>query len=135
MKKLLLILLLIVINKISSKQVFIRTGTGLKDVNFQWKIPGMKTGCLFMAVCVIGGLGSDKEMIEAREWANKKGYASGTRCNINIQELAKKISIQFKTTFHKDWKVKYGCNHYWTVDGNGREVFNAAGLGYTHCKK
>ena len=133
--KYLFLIFLLFLSQIFAKQVWVKTGTGLKDVSYQWKLPGMKTGCLFMAVCAIGGLGSDKEMLAARQWANSKGYVKGTTCYINIKELARKISKQFKTTYHSNWNVKKGCNHYWTIDDKGKEVFNAAGLGYTHCKK
>lgn len=133
--KYLFLILLLFISQINTVQRWVRTGTGLRDVSFQWKLPGMKTGCLFMAVCAIGGLGTDKEMLDARKWANDKGYARGTTCLIDIKELARRISQQFKTEYHSSWNVKKGCNHYWTIDGRGKEVFNAAGLGYTHCKK
>ena len=66
----------------------------------------------------------------------KKGYIrdSDTYCNVGWQTLAKYISSQYGTTFHSNWSLKQGCGHYWVVNQNGKEVFNAAGLGYTGCK-
>ena len=117
-------------------QTFINSGTGLKGVSYQYNLVGMKSGCYFMAACCIGGLGSDSEMLSARAWAVKKNYIrdSDTYCNVGWQALAKYISSQYGTTFHTGWSLKQGCGHYWVVNQNGKEVFNAAGLGYTGCK-
>ena len=73
--KYLFLIFLLFLSQISTKQIWVKTGTGLKDVSYQWKLRGMKRGCLFMAVCAIGSLGSDKEMMSDRKWANSKGYA------------------------------------------------------------
>ena len=94
--KYLFLIFLLFLSQISTKQIWVKTGTGLKDVSYQWKLPGMKTGCLFMAVCAIGGLGSDKEMLSARKWANSKGYVRGTTCYINIKELLEKFLSNLK---------------------------------------
>jgi hypothetical protein len=120
---------------VSCAQNFVRTGTGLSGVSYQWKLAGMKSGCLFMAACCIGGLGTDAQMLSARAWAVKKGYIrdSDTYCNINSLTLAQYISKNYGTPFHSTWKTKQGCGHFWVVDANGKEVFNAAGLGYTGC--
>ena len=130
------IIFLTLISIIFSKQILIRSGTGIKGVSYQWKLPGMREGCLFMAVCAIGGLGSDKEMLEARKWAVNKGYIRGSDTLLykEAKALGSLISQQFKTKYNSNWSVKKGCNHYWALDGRGKEVFNAAGLGYTGCK-
>ena len=48
-----------------------------------------------------------------------------------FKTLALKISQHYGTTFHTGWKLQdIGCNHHWVVDGSGKEVFNASGLGY-----
>ena len=124
------------ISLIFSKQVLIKTGTGIKGVSHQWTLPGMKEGCLFMAACAIGGLGSDKEMLDARKWAVSKGYIreSDTLLYKDAKVLGNLIAQNYKTKYHNDWSIKKGCNHYWALNGKGKEVFNAAGLGYTGCK-
>ena len=134
--KTLTLILLTFLSFISAKQVFVKTGTGLKGVSLQWKLPGMREGCLFMAACAIGGLGSDKEMLSARKWAVSKGYIRGrdTYVNMSGMELAKKIANNYKTKFHGNWDIKKGCGHFWVIDNKKKEVFNASGLGYTGCK-
>ena len=52
------ILALFLLALVSCAQNFVRTGTGLSGVSYQWKLAGMKSGCLFMAACCIGGLGT-----------------------------------------------------------------------------
>ena len=117
-------------------QTFVSTGTGLAGVSYQWKLAGMKSGCYFMAACCIGGLGTDAEMLAARAWAVKKGYIrdSDTYCNVGWSQLAKYIAQNYGKSYHNGWSLKQGCGHYWVVNGSGKEVFNAAGLGYTGCK-
>ena len=129
------VLSLFLLALVSCAQNFVRTGTGLSGVNYQWKLAGMKSGCYFMAACCIGGLGTDAQMLSARAWAVKKGYIrdSDTYCNVGWSALAKYISSNYSTPFHNGWSLKEGCGHFWVVDGNGKEVFNAAGLGYTGC--
>ena len=126
---------------ISSDQVFTNHGTGVKGISYQYdkKAYGtlMKEGCYFMASCVIGGIGSDKGIKDAYNYAlgkkyiNSKAWVTGT----SSDNLARKVASKFGTKYHSGWKLKKGCHHYWTVDNNGKEVFNAAGLHYTGCKK
>ena len=118
------------------KQILTRSGTGIKGITEQWKVPHMREGCLFMAACAIGGLYNDNQIQKAYQWASSKGYirASDTYVNMDSKELARLISKQFRTKFNSSWSIKKGCGHFWAVDGNGREVFNASGLGYTGCK-
>ena len=134
--KTLTLILLSFISFIFAKQIFVKTGTGLIGNTLQWKLPGMREGSLFMAACVIGGLGSDKEMLSARKWAVSKGYIRGndTYVNMSGMELAKKIAQNYKTQYHKNWDIKKGCGHFWVIDNKKKEVFNASGLGYTGCK-
>ena len=131
------ILALVLLCLVSCKQTFVKSGTGLAGVSHQWKLKGMKSGCLFMAACCIGGLGTDAEMLSARAWAVKKGYIrdSDTYVNMSAQTLAQKIASNYGTTYHRNWSAKKGCGHFWVVDQNGKEVFNAAGLGYSGCHK
>ena len=92
------IIFLTLISIIFSKQILIRSGTGIKGVSYQWKLPGMREGCLFMAACAIGGLGSDKEMLEARKWAVNKGYIRGSDTLLykEAKALGSLISQQLK---------------------------------------
>ena len=92
----------------------------------------MAEGCLFMGCCVIGGLGNDDQIQSAYTWALGKGYIdSDTYVNMNSLSLAKLISEHFGTIFHSGWNIDdVGCGHFWVVDENGKEVFNASGLGY-----
>ena len=96
------------------------------------KLKGMKQGCLFMSACVIGGLGSDKEIMAARKWAVQNKYIrdSDTYVNMSARELAKKIAKKFKTKYHDKWHFAQSTHHWWVVDENKREIFNSAGLGY-----
>jgi hypothetical protein len=134
--KTLTLILLTFISFIFAKQIFVKTGTGLIGNTFQWKLPGMREGSLFMAACVIGGLGSDKEMLSARKWAVSKGYIRGSDTYVNMSgmELARRIAQNYKTQYHKNWDIKKGCGHFWVIDNKKKEVFNASGLGYTGCK-
>ena len=115
-----------------AKQVFIRSGTGLKGVSHQMKLKGMRQGCLFMAACVVGGLGSDKEIMLARKWAVQNKYIrdSDTYVNMSARELAKKIAKKFKTKYHAKWRFAQSTHNWRVVDENKREIFNSAGLGY-----
>lgn len=108
-------------------QVFVNYGTGVRDISCQTKLPNMAEGCFFMACCVIGGLGNDKQIQLAYKWALSNGYIrADTFVNMDGIELAKLISKKFGTNFHSGWRVTgIGCNHYWAVDNNGKEVFNA----------
>ena len=118
--------------KIFGKQQFIKSGTGLKGVSYQMNLPGMREGCLFMAACVIGGLGTDEQILFARKLAVKNGYIrdSDTYVNMSAKVLAKRISEYFNTYYHANWDFGRGRNHFWVIDEYGREVFNSAGLGY-----
>ena len=138
MKKVLILLLISIIYcgpYDNSHQTFISSGTGLQGVDFQWNLAGMKSGCLFMACCCIGGLGSSNEMLIARSWAVNNGYIrdSDTYVNMGSIDLARKISQHFGTVFQSSFSIKKGCGHFWVVDSSGKEVFNAARLGYSGC--
>lgn len=116
----------------SGNQVFVSTGTGVQGITPQYLVPNMAEGCLFMGCCVIGGLGNDEQIQEAYTWSLSNGYINSRAwVNIDASTLALKISQHFGTTFHTGWKLQdIGCDHHWVVDGSGKEVFNASGLGY-----
>ena len=124
--KTLTLILLTFISFIFAKQIFVKTGTGLKGVSLQWKLPGMKEGCLFMAACAIGGLGSDKEMLSARKWAVSKGYIRGSDTYVNMSgmELARRIAQNYKTQFEDLFQrisstiqaVEFGTGNYTNIN-------------------
>ena len=117
----------------TSSQVFVSTGTGVQGITLQYLVPNMKEGCFFMGCCVIGGLGNDAQIQDAYRWALNMGHiSSDTFVKINSIEFARLISQKYGTTFHSGWRIDGSevCGHYWVIDNNGREVFNASGLGY-----
>lgn len=122
---------------IISGQVFISFDTGVSGIPSQTTIPELKSGgCLFMACCVVGGLGSKSEVLTARKWALSNKYINDhNRVEINKKLLAEKISQKYGTTFHSDFVFKKdvygkGKTHFWVADSSGKEIFNAAGLGW-----
>jgi hypothetical protein len=116
----------------NKNQVFVNTGTGVRDITPQYLVPNMESGCLFMACCVIGGLGNDEQIQNAYQWALSKGYIErDTYVNMGSLSLAKLISEHYGTIYHSGWGIgDANCGHFWAVDENGKEVFNASGLGY-----
>ena len=115
----------------SGNQEFIKCGTGLKGVDYQWNVKGMQFACTFLSCCVIGGLGSMEQFIEAREWAIKNKFIDDVTTHVNIDyfELAFKISEKFHTVFHSNWTVDDESFHTYVKNEKGEEIFNAAGLG------
>ena len=110
---------------------FISYGTGISTIDYQWKIPNMQYGCLFMAACVKGGLCTTSQITTAYSWALSAGKInSNAYVNMSASELAKQISQQYKTTFHSDYYIKDGPSHFWLVDSSGKEIFNSAGIGW-----
>ncbi len=112
-------------------QEFIKCGTGLKNVDYQWNIEGMQFACTFLSCCVIGGLGNMTQFIEARDWALQEKYIDDVTTHVNIDylKLAKLISEKFNTTFHDKWTIYDESFHHFVRNENGTEIFNAAGLG------
>ena len=118
---------------ISPSQVFVGYGTGVRDISFQSSLPHMAEGCFFMACCVIGGLGTDEQIESAYYWALELGYINEMAWVIGIDKfgLAQQVSQHFGTEYHQGWDLQdVNCNHYWVINENGKEVFNASGLNY-----
>ena len=118
--------------KKQSQPKFTKTGTGIETIDSQKKL-GLHSGCNFMACCVIGGLTSNEQILKAHEWALKNKYIRNDNyVNMSPYDFAKKISEEFKTTYHSEWKRggSSKVHHFWVVDSNGNEIFNSAGLGY-----
>ena len=63
----------------------------------------LKKRTLFIAYCLKGGLTSDEQILNAYNWALKNKYLRNDK--YKVKELSKNISNQFKSTFHKDWKI------------------------------
>ena len=118
--------------KNQSQIQFTDKGTGIPTISSQKKL-GYKAGCNFMACCVLGGLTNDDQIKKAHEWAlGNKYIGKDDFVKLNYRDFAKKISEQFKTTYHSEWDRGGSTkkHHFWVVDGNGKEIFNSAGLGY-----
>ena len=135
------IIALVLLVSISCGQEFVNSGTGVKGISFQYdkSVYGtlMAEGCYFMASWVIGGLGTDAQIKSAYNFALSKGFINRrawvTGCSGDY--LAKQVSMKYGTQYHNGWTLKKGCNHWWVLNERGQEVFNAAGLGRTGCKK
>jgi hypothetical protein len=112
----------------SGNQEFIKCGTGLKGVDYQWNVKGMQFACTFLCCCVIGGLGNMEQFIEAREWAIENNFIEDVTTHVKIDylDLAFKISEKFHTVFHSNWTVAYVYFHTFVKNENGEEIFNAA---------
>ena len=138
MKSLLLLAIpLIFIIGVSCGQVFVGYGTGVRDIQPQYQLlPTMKYGCLVMACCVVGGLGTTSQVLAARQWALENGYISSSNyVQIGSMDLAQKISRKYGTTYHSDFVIRKdnygnGGTHFWVANSSGKEIFNSAGLGW-----
>ena len=88
-------------------------------------------GSLFMACCVKGGLTSEKQILNAKEWALKnKDIRNDNELTIPINDLVKKISEQFKTIYHNDWKIKGPSKegNYMVIDSERKIIFDSNGF-------
>ena len=116
---------------ITCGQVFINYGTGVRDIPYQKQMGDLKSGgCLFMSICVIGGLGSKQELLDARSWALSTKYIRSDNYLLTKDRmgLAYKISKKYGTTYHSDFSISSNGHHFWVVDSSGKQVFNSAGL-------
>ena len=91
----------------------------------------MKSGCYLMAACAMGGLGTGGRMLDAKSWAVNQGYVrSDCYLLISGESLAQKISQHYGTVYHNGYSFGRNSHHFWLLNASGKEVFNAAGLGY-----
>ena len=111
------------------EQVFGNYKTGLRDVSTQ-KSLGLSEGCVFMAACVKGGIGNDKCILEAKQWALNNGYIRWDTLVYDKEGLARQISEHFGTNYQSNFQFRRGNGHTWLVDQNNREIFNSAGIGF-----
>jgi len=84
----------------------------------------LKRRILFIACCLKGGLISDEQILEAYNWALKNNYLINDK--YVVEDLAKKISNQFKSTFHNDWKIRRPKNGkkgvFSSIINKGKEI-------------
>ena len=83
----------------------------------------LKKRIIFIACCLKGGLISDEQILNAYDWALENNYL--IYVNYNINELVKKISIQFKSTSHDDWKIKIPKKGSSYIIKEGQFIFKA----------
>ena len=129
------LLIAILILGIVCDQNWVSYGTGLADMPYQNQVPEFKQGCLFLACCVVGGLGTKEEALAARSWALSNNYITDTNYVNDKTNLPQYISSAFGTTYHSDFQIKKdqdsaGHTHFWVADSSGKEIFNSAGLGW-----
>lgn len=91
-----------------------------------------KSGCLFCAYCWLAGANTIQEVDDAFDWATGQGlvrksdsYVNTGRAGIvpKLQQRFGRSGRQGDITWNKDHSHAY-------VRHNGKEVYNAAGLGY-----
>ncbi len=106
MKLILLVIInIIIFNSISSKNIkcpIIFKGRIVRPID-----KGANKISYFMACCIKGGLNSKEQILKAHNWALKnniirKDNFETLKCN----DLAKKVSDEFKTAYHSEWKVR-----------------------------
>ena len=136
MKAFLLITICLIFIGMSNAQEFVDYGTGVAGIPYQNEMPEMKSGCLFLACCVIGGLGTRDQVLDARNWALGNGYISDTNyVQKKRTELPQIIADHYGTTYHSDFQIREdvyggGKTHFWVANSEGKEIFNSAGLGW-----
>ena len=87
---------------------------------------GLEKERFFIACCVIGGLTRDKQIINAYKWAKDNNLLINDEKP--YKEFAKKISAQFKTQYHDDWKIKEPAKGIFLVENSKEAIFNSAGF-------
>ena len=94
----------------------------IKDIKVQNdKNLSLEKQILFLASCLKGGLTSDKQILNAYEWALENNYIR----NDKYDDLAQKISKQFKTDYHDDWKIRKIKNqHSCDIISKRKIIFN-----------
>ena len=137
MKAFLLITICLIFIGMSNAQEFVNYGTGVAGIPYQNEmLPDMESGCLVLACCVVGGLGTRDQVLDARNWALDNEYiASSNYVQIGSMDLAQKIADHYGTTFHSDFQIREdvyggGNTHFWVANADGEEIFNSAGLGW-----
>ena len=93
------------------------------------------SGCLFCCACWLGGLNTIGEVDDAFDWCVSQGCVrrSDSYCLGPTREaLGRKIAEHYGRGFKNGYRIVHGSNHFYVVDGSGREVYNSAGPGYGH---
>lgn len=124
--------IIILIVEINSKVNFNNLGTGVDGIDYQYNLKHFEHACLFMTACVKAGLGTTKEILEAREWAIKHHYISENDGSPFLKDgdtLSKLISVQFGTRYLDEYiiDVTY-TGHYFLKDKYNIQKFNSYGL-------
>ena len=83
-----------------------------------------------MSICVMSGLTSDKQIKKVHEWALENKYITNdNKLNIPNNELTEKISANFQTKYHNDYKIIKSKNgHFYVENSEGKEIFNSGGI-------
>ena len=110
--------------------------TGIKGISSH-EVLNFKKGSLFMSICVMAGLTSDKQIKKAHEWALENKYITNdNKLNIPNNELIKKISAKFQTKAHNNYKIiEYKNGHFYVENSEGKEIFNSDGFGFRGYRK
>lgn len=92
-----------------------------------------KEGCLFCAICFLGGLNNIDEVDECFVWAVSKGKVreNDSYVNTNRIDLAKEIAKKYGRKY-RNYHIYKGNNHFYIVDSNGNEIYNSSGPGWGH---
>ena len=108
--------------------------TGIAGIPFQSQMgPKYKSACNFLCACVLAGIHDTGSIEKARNWALQNGkIRDDNYVNMSSTELGKQLASHFGTTFHSEWEIKRGTNHFYVTDHSGNEVFNSAGRGKQH---
>ena len=110
--------------------------TGIKGISSH-EVLNFKKGSLFMSICVMSGLTSDKQIKKVHEWALENKYITNdNKLKIPNNELIKKISAKFQTNYHNDYKIIESKNgHFYVENLEGKEIFNSDGFGFRGYRK
>ena len=100
--------------------------TGIKGISCD-KDLNLENERFFISCCVIGGLTNNKQILNAFNWAKKNNYLTNDKKS--YKEFAKKISVQYKTHYHSDWKIKEPKKGLFLVENSKNAIFNSAGFG------
>ena len=101
-----------------------------EEIKYQ-KCSSLAKGSLFIACCVKGGLTSDAQFLKACKWALESNYIKNEyHINISSNDFTKKVSKEFQTTYHDDWKIKESNRqgHYFVIDSRKKIIFDSAGF-------
>ena len=91
-----------------------------------------KWGCLFLCICVKGGLTTVSQFMDCFNWGLNSGKLRSVDCYVtcNKENWAREISERYGTTYHGDYIFQKSIRpHFWLTQGD-KEIFNSMGIGY-----